>query len=561
MRSLITADQMRDIEAAAIGSGRASGLELMERAGQGVVDAVLAHWPEYASGAAPAAGGARGPAPSGPADHSPPEFTGPDEGGAWRCIVFCGPGNNGGDGLVVARLLAGLGWAVEVVLFGELAKLPADAQTNYLRWHEIGPVVALEDWKARQADLLVDAFFGTGLKRAMPAACITALQEARAGGARLVAVDCPSGIECDSGIALRSGQAAEAVLPDLCVTFHAAKVGHYLQAQAHVPPVVVDIGLTAQDAEQIGEGVRCLDVADEDASDWVRSVSLPFLSRQAHKYDRGHALILGGGAGHGGAARLAARAALRIGAGLVTVAVPSEALAENAARLDAVMLRAVDDAPALADQLSDPRIGSVCIGPGFGVGPACRAAVGAVLASQGAVPGRHVVLDADALTSFQDHPEALFERLSERVVLTPHEGEFARLFPDLAEKMRNVAFAPAGASKVDVVRVAAKRAGCVVLLKGPATVIASPGGRASIHPALYDRAVPWLGTAGAGDVLAGMITGVLAPQTEVAKLHDKVEVATYLHAEAARAFGPGLIAEDLPDQLPAVFRALGIGSP
>jgi NAD(P)H-hydrate repair Nnr-like enzyme with NAD(P)H-hydrate dehydratase domain len=229
---------------------------------------------------------------------------------------------------------------------------------------------------------------------------------------------------------------------------------------------------------------------------------------------------------------------------------------ENAARLDAIMLRPVADAAALAEMLEDRRLSCVCLGPGLGLGARTRGLVAAACA-----PGdgeeaerRRVVLDADALTSFADDPAALFAHLHEGCVLTPHEGEFARLFPDLSERERH----RAGGSKVAAAREAAERAGCTVLLKGPDTVIASPGGAASIHAAVHDRAAPWLGTAGAGDVLAGMIAGLLAAPAAGASPHPAVEVAAWLHVEAARAFGPGLIAEDLPEALPGVFRSLGL---
>ncbi|MEM1431432.1 MAG: NAD(P)H-hydrate dehydratase, partial [Pseudomonadota bacterium] len=274
-----------------------------------------------------------------------------------------------------------------------------------------------------------------------------------------------------------------------------------------------------------------------------------------HKYNRGHVLVLSGGVGRGGAARMEARAALRVGAGLVTLGCPAAALQENAARLDAVMLLAVSDAEALAALLADRRLSCVALGPGLGVGARTRDLVGAACAAgEGIGPRRRVVVDADALTSFTEDPETLFALVHPLCVLTPHEGEFARLFPDLAITAR----AGAGLSKVDAARRAADRAGCTVLLKGPDTVIASPGGGASIHAASYDRAAPWLGTAGAGDVLAGLIAGLLAPDTLGDSPHPAVEAAAWLHVEAARSFGPGLIAEDLPEELPRVFRALGL---
>lgn len=254
-----------------------------------------------------------------------------------------------------------------------------------------------------------------------------------------------------------------------------------------------------------------------------------------HKYDHGHAVVLSGGAGRTGAARLAARAALRIGAGLVTIAVPRDALAEVAAQVTAIMVRQADPTASI---LSDRRIGAVCLGPGFGIGPECRSMVAAVLGSD-----RATVLDADALTSFADAPDDLFAMtLDRRVVLTPHAGEFSRLFPNLECSVLGVARA-------------AERAGCCVLLKGDRTMVGMPGGLVALHNSNGLRAAPWLATAGSGDVLAGMITGLLARGFDPGAA---AEAGVWLHAECARHAGAGLIAEDLAEMIPVVFREAGV---
>jgi len=214
------------------------------------------------------------------------------------------------------------------------------------------------------------------------------------------------------------------------------------------------------------------------------------------------------------------------------------------------MLRAVAGPDGLATLLEDTRIAALCLGPGLGQDRA-RALVPVALAA-----GRAMVLDADALTAFADDPAALFARFHDRCVLTPHGGEFARLFPDLAARLAEPATTGPAFSKLDAARLAAARAGCVVLFKGPDTVIAHPGGRAAINAAHYDRAAPWLATAGSGDVLAGFIAGLLARGFGPM---DAAETAAWLHVEAARAFGPGLIAEDLPEVLPGVLRRLAGG--
>jgi hydroxyethylthiazole kinase-like uncharacterized protein yjeF len=254
---------------------------------------------------------------------------------------------------------------------------------------------------------------------------------------------------------------------------------------------------------------------------------------------------------------------LRIGAGVVTVGCPPDAIQENAARLDAVMLRGVADGLALEEALKDPRINALCVGPGLGVDARGRELVAVALGIVGnlltraAEPGQiahPTCLDADALTILSQAPD-LFAALHGACVLTPHAGEFARLFPDIAEKLAAPATKGPAYSKVDATREAAKRAGCVVLYKGPDTVIADPSGRCAINSAHYDRAAPWLATAGSGDVLAGFITGLLARGFSA---FDAACTGAWLHVECARSFGPGLIAEDLPEELPKVFRALGL---
>jgi hydroxyethylthiazole kinase-like uncharacterized protein yjeF len=269
-----------------------------------------------------------------------------------------------------------------------------------------------------------------------------------------------------------------------------------------------------------------------------------------HKYDHGHALIVAGGPGRGGAARLAARAALRVGAGLVTVGCPAEALTENAAQLTSVMLCALKGSAGLEDTLADPRIGALCLGPGLGLGTESRNMVRVALATR-----RAVVLDADALTSFSEAPRALFALLHGMAVLTPHEGEFRRLFP---EQARHLGDDPRGErldARREAVRAAAARSGAVVLLKGAVTLVADPSGHMIEQHLTGAAAAPWLATAGAGDVLAGLITGLLARGFSPVQA---AEAGAWLHAAAARAVGPGLIAEDLPDALPTVFRELGL---
>lgn len=537
MTELLTAAQMRAIEAAAIASGEVTGLELMERAGMGVVAAVLEEWPELAEG-------------------------------AQRAVVLCGPGNNGGDGFVVARLLRERGWAVEVFLYGTPEKLPPDARVNYERWLGMGEVLPIQaaDASVKQGFqdtplLIVDAMFGSGLSRGLPNELKQVIRKSNFVSSDLgkrVAVDLPSGVCSDSGrVIVTEGPSdlpevqSDVFNANLTVTFSMAKRGHYLAEGPYFCDKlrVLDIGVN--DARFVPWHVNG-DWSDvvEDLACWEpgRSFRLQKWSEH-HKYSHGHALILSGPSGRGGAARLSARGALRIGAGVVTLGCPPEAIPENAARLDAVMLRPLADAAALAETLEDQRINALCLGPALGIGAREAGLMQVALAA-----GRDLVLDADALTLLSQHPD-LFAALHEGCVLTPHAGEFARLFPDIAEKLAAPATKGPAYSKVDATREAAQRAGCVVLYKGPDTVIAAPDGRCAINSAQYDRAAPWLATAGSGDVLAGFITGLLARGFSP---FDAACTGAWLHVECARDFGPGLIAEDLPERLPAVFRGLGL---
>ncbi len=568
MTELLTAAQMRTIEQAAIDSGEVTGLELMERAGQGVVEAIFEEWPDLKK-----------------TSH--------------RAVVLCGPGNNGGDGFVVARLLKEWGWEVEVFFYGDAEKLPADAKVNYERWAELRAVQPISNFsfdkliptdRALREDyilntLIIDAIFGTGLSRPIKGAvkdCIEALSKEPLGARpRIVSVDLPSGVCSDSGKSFGSKVGAE-----LTVTFHLAKLGHYLSEGSDLSNYLVTkgIGLKFRYPHPIHS---CSLVPSEVAFDAVLPILTSIVdkawesnfTRATNKFSHGHALICSGPATKTGAARLAARGALRIGAGLVTVASPSDALPENAAQLTAIMLREAITPADFETLLSDDRISSICIGPGFArevesggldfshtremVKTALAASTNALSPETGplsatgprSVQRRPVVLDADALSAFQDDPSDLFQRLHKNCVLTPHGGEFKRLFPDIHANLIAPATTGPAYSKVDATRDAAKRAGCTVLFKGADTVIANEQGRACINSAQYDRAAPWLATAGSGDVLAGFITGLLARGFAPMQA---AETAAWLHVECALKFGPGLIAEDISEQLPAVFADLGL---
>ncbi|HVW73948.1 MAG TPA: NAD(P)H-hydrate dehydratase [Rhizomicrobium sp.] len=428
--------------------------------------------------------------------------------------LLCGPGNNGGDGFVVARLLDEYGFTVRVA---ENGGHKGDAAAMSEKWK--GARVALAPEALDGARLVVDGLFGAGLARPLGGAysqVVEALNDLP-----VVAIDMPSGVSGDTGQPLGAAYVKAA----LTVTFFRKKPGHLLLPGRELcgETRVADIG--------IPPGAASTQLHENTPSLW----RYPRPKAEGHKYTRGHCVVLCGPAHATGAARLAARSCLRVGAGLVSVASPPEAIAINAAHLTAIMIKPFDGADGLARLLSDKRLNAVALGPGLGVGGETRELVDVALKS-----GACVLIDADAITSFKDDPEALFNRLHERCVLTPHDGEFERLFPGLLDQ---------GASKVEAARAAAKRAGCVVLLKGGDTVIAEGSGKAAINA----NAPPTLATAGSGDVLAGLIAGLLAQQMNA---FEAACAGAWLHGDAARRFGPGLIAEDLPEMLPQVLAGL-----
>lgn len=478
--ALLTVEEMGCADALAIAGGT-PGVELMEAAGRAVADRICVRWASRPT------------------------------------TVLCGPGNNGGDGLVIARLLEGRGWPVKVALLGDRGRLKGDAAVNAGRW--TGPVEAMSADSLAGAELVVDAVFGAGLVRPVDGAAAAAI--AAIGGRPCVSVDMPSGVDGNTG-AVR-GAAPEAAAT---VTFFRRKPGHLLMpgralmGELHV----ADIGIP----ETVLDEIRPSAFANEPEL-WLNALRWP--GPGDHKYSRGHAVIAGGGE-MTGAARLAARAAMRIGAGMTSVLCPPEARPVYAAGLVGPLVVADDGPEAFAAYFEDPRRTAALVGPGAGVSEdtARRA-----LLALGA--GKPVVLDADALTAFAASPETLFAALAgTQAILTPHEGEFARLFGIEGDK-------PARA------RAAAARAGAVVLLKGADTVIAAPDGRIAINA----NAPPDLATAGAGDVLAGLALGLLAQRLPP---FEAASAAAWVQGEAATAFGPGLIAEDLPDLVPAVLAAL-----
>ena len=482
---LLTVSEMYQADSGAIAAG-VSGLQLMEAAGTAVADEIRLRWT---------------PRPT---------------------VVLCGPGNNGGDGFVVARLLQTSGWPVTVALLSDRKTLKGDAAAMAGRWD--GPTVALAPDVLPGAGLIVDALFGAGLARDLDGAARKTLQAADAMEVPIVAVDLPSGVSGDTGAVL--GFAPRATLS---ITFVQKKPGHLLMPGRQLcgETVAVRIGMPQPVLNtipaQLWENTPALWLAD-----------LPWPGHDAHKFHRGYVTVVSGGEDATGAARLAARGALRIGAGLVAVACPPDAFPIIAAALEAVMVKRIASPLDLSTFVGDRRRNTVLLGPGNELGQGTIDNVLAVLAH-----GKRCVIDASGLSAFEGKAEALFKAIQSPCVLTPHEGEFARLFGK----------ADPGEGKLARVRRAAARSGAVVVLKGPDTVIAAPDGRAAINA----NAPPTLATAGSGDVLAGFVAGLLAQELDP---FLAASAAVWIHGAAANTFGPGLIAEDLPGLVPGVLGML-----
>lgn len=488
---LLTPSEMYEADRLTI-EGGISGPELMENAGSALTETILARWPEPA-----------------------------------HVAILCGPGNNGGDGFVVARQLAEHGWTCSLYLLIDRQRLTGDAAWAAGCWD--GAVKRFDQLNLDGVGLVVDAIFGAGLNRGLEGLVADVVETVRQSGVPVVSVDIASGVDGASGQV-----STTAVQAELTVTFFRKKPGHLLlPGRLYCGETrVAQIGIEASVLKTINpEG------CENGPGVWLEA--WPQMRRDGHKYHKGHTISVSGPLERTGAARMAALGALRIGSGLVTVASPHDALAVNAAHLTAIMLTSVSGAADLSALLEDKRFTSIVIGPALGVDAQARAKVLSALKG-----GLACVLDADALTCFADNPDDLFEAvaaLPERpVVLTPHSGEYARLFgQDRA--------GPLG--KVTAALEAARLSHAIVVLKGPDTVIAAPDGRYAINT----NAPASLATAGSGDVLAGITAGLLS---RTMPAFEAACAAVWMHGEAASKFGEGLIAEDLPHMLPAVLQDL-----
>jgi ADP-dependent NAD(P)H-hydrate dehydratase / NAD(P)H-hydrate epimerase len=478
--ALLSVAQMTEADRAAVAAG-IPGSQLMLNAGNAVVREIMRRWPPRA------------------------------------VTVLCGPGNNGGDGFVVAVALAQAGWPVRVALLGDRENLRGDARFHAARWS--GGVEAVTPAAIDGAALVVDALFGSGLRRALDGPVVATLRAVAQRELPLVAVDVPSGVMGDTGESVGAA-------PATCtVTFARKKRGHALLPGRELcgDIVVADIGIPEAAFESLS-----IDCWENDPALW--RALLPRAKSSGNKYTRGHALLCGGYP-MTGAARMAARAAARVGAGLTTIAVPDVAWSVYASALTSIMVQPLGPDGGLARLLSDSRYTAFLIGPGAGVSDATRENVLALLRT-----ARPVLLDADAISVFASRAAELKQAIRGPCVMTPHEGEFARVFDIRGDKLKRA-------------RAAARQSGAIIVLKGADSVVAAPDGRAIINT----NAPASLATAGSGDVLGGLILGLLAQGMDP---YAAAAAGIWMHGAAAAAFGPGLLAEDLPDLVPAVLRAL-----
>ena len=482
---IVTASEMYRAEESAARAG-VSKLELMENACQSIVSEITSRWTPR------------------------------------KTLVLCGPGQNGGDGLGVACLLQQRRWIIDVVRCFPDKGFEGNAQIMSERWG--GPWMDEESVRLEDYALVVDAVLGIGLKRELEPRLSSFFEKINALNIDVVAVDIPTGISSGTGDVLGGSLHA-----NLTVTFGWPKPGHFLLPGKDIcgQIVVSDIGVTEENLTLEARAIRV-----NGPNLWLDKI--PRIKPEAHKYHRGHSVIIGGGSTNStGAARLAAEASLRSGSGLATLWVPSDALADYSSAPAAILLEGRAELPQMSEFLADDRKNVVLIGPGCGVSEETRILTKKILSSS-----KKVVLDADALTSFSANPTILFDLISSDTVLTPHSGEFAKLFKELSY-----------GDKISLTRAAAKTSGAIIIYKGNDTVIAEPGGKAVVN----FNAPTNLATAGTGDVLSGIVSGLLAQGCSPFAASC---ISVWCHSRAASYGGKGLIADDLLQKIPKVFQEL-----
>lgn len=480
--NLFAAAQVRELDRRAIEQGGIPAKDLMQRAGEAAWGIALAQWPSAA-----------------------------------RVLVLCGAGNNAGDGYVVAELALRQGREVTLITLGESGRLPSAAAEMRARFLKTGGDEKPFTGKLPDTDLIVDALLGTGLDRPLSGDWLTAVQTINASGLPVLSLDIPTGLQADTGAELGG-----AVRATVTVSFIALKAGLFTGAGPECCGLLRFDDLKVPEALYAGVAPRALRLR----SSAMRELSLPRRRRDAHKGDFGHVLVVGGDHGMGGAVRLAAEAALRCGAGLVTVATRAEHVDGLLAGLPEAMVRAVGSPEDLAPLLE--RAGVVAIGPGLGQG-----VWGLALWQQAAACSLPLVVDADALNLLAAAP-----RKRTDWILTPHPGEAARLWGTDTAAVQHDRYA--------AVEHLARRFGAVTVLKGSGSLIAAPGETTAVCTA----GNPGMAAPGMGDVLTGVIAALVAQGLPLA---DAARVGVYIHASAgdlaARQGERGLMARDLMEPL------------
>jgi len=488
MLELMTAEQMKKADLKAIADG-IPAIELIDTAARGLAKIIEDNFP---------------PAP----------------------ILFLnGPGNNGADGFIAADYLKKAGWDVRCACTVKRAELKNDAKVSVERWQgDIEPLNS--NLGLKNAAIVVDCIYGTGYSGVLPPEIVTLFDKIRMRKLQVVAADVPSGMNATTGIT-----SPGALKPDVTVAFCRKKIAHVIMPSKEFCGKVRVADVQIPDATIAASGGT---VFENDPALWLKDFPIP--GPNTHKFERGHVVVYGGSE-KTGAARLGAAAAQRAGAGLVSIATRPDAKQIYEMFRASIMTDSWTTAEEFRALLRDERKNAVLIGPGAGADDALRDAVRATLDFNKAA-----VLDADVFTAFKDNAKELFTRLSpDRHVLTPHEGEFERLFGTL------------DGNKLERAVKAAKLSNAVIVLKGSDTIIAAPDGTAVINT----NAPSTLATAGSGDVLAGLITGLMA---QGMKPFMAAAAGVWLHSETARNLGLGMASEDIITYTPQTLnRLFGLG--
>jgi len=438
-------------------------------------------------------------------------------------IVLCGPGNNGGDGFVVARYLMEEGYKVKVYTFANKDNYIGDALEALKNFK--GVIKALSFFNLEKKALIVDALFGIGLKRKIKGRLKKIFQQIKKSNNPVVSVDIPSGISSSDGKILGS-----AIKATFTVTFHRKKAGHVLGDGKEFSGKlsVVDIGFSNKKMKN-----RYI---ENSPHLWVKY--FPWKKISGHKYSRGRVVVHGGQKEFTGATILSAQAALRTGTGSVKIICSKNTLQIYSLKFPSVLKTEINNIYQLEKFLKKEKITSILIGPGAGSNKKVKEIVKLILRKV-----KYAVIDADALTCFKNDLKSLYNLLDKNKIITPHLGEFHRIFPTIKKKLNNV----------DKVLIATKLTKSNIVLKGSSTIIISYDKKIIIN----DHSSSELAVIGSGDVLSGLIVSLVGDKKMSPFLAGCA--ATWIHGDIAKKYGKGLIAEDIVKGIPAALKRLKHG--